>query len=79
MKTLWSWVPPALQLSQLFSAATGRQMRKSPDGGMPIKSTVVVFAEPLLKFRLDIRRLILTFAPLPIRAGPHGMLTPAAG
>ncbi|MGI8397434.1 hypothetical protein ACRYWZ_13700 [Agrobacterium deltaense] len=27
MKTLWSRVPPALQLPQVFHAATGRQMR----------------------------------------------------
>lgn len=39
----WSRVPPALQLMQLFRFATGRQMRKSPDGGITIKSTVAVF------------------------------------
>ncbi|CCM70062.1 hypothetical protein BN406_03780 (plasmid) [Sinorhizobium meliloti Rm41] len=33
MKTLWSRVPPALQLLQVFRAATDRQMRRSPDGG----------------------------------------------
>jgi hypothetical protein len=43
MKTLWSRVPPALQLLQVFRAATGRQMRRSPDGGITIKSAVAVF------------------------------------
>jgi hypothetical protein len=42
-KTLWSRVPPALQLLQAFRAATGRQMRRSPDGGITIKSAVAVF------------------------------------
>ncbi|WP_435655829.1 IS1595 family transposase [Brucella pituitosa] len=43
IKTLWSRVPPALQLLQVFRAATGRQMRRSPDGGITIKSAVAVF------------------------------------
>lgn len=43
MKTLWSRVPPALQLLQVFGAVTGRQMRRSPDGGIIIKSSVTVF------------------------------------
>jgi hypothetical protein len=43
MKTLWSRVPPALQLLQVFRAATGRQMPRSPDGGITIKSAVAVF------------------------------------
>ncbi|MEY9558722.1 hypothetical protein ABIA14_005301 [Sinorhizobium fredii] len=43
MKTLWSRVPPALQLLQVFRAATGRQMRRSPDGGIIVKSAVAVF------------------------------------
>jgi hypothetical protein len=42
-KTLWSRVPPALELLQVFRAATGRQMRRSPDGGITIKSAVAVF------------------------------------
>lgn len=41
MRTLWSRVPPALQLPNVFRAATGRQMRRSPDGGILIKSSVV--------------------------------------
>jgi hypothetical protein len=36
-------VPPALQLLQVLRAAAGRQMRRSPDGGIVIKSTVAVF------------------------------------
>ncbi|MBP1847335.1 transposase-like protein [Rhizobium petrolearium] len=43
MKTLWSRVPPALQLLQVFRAATGRQMRRSHHGGITIKSAVAVF------------------------------------
>jgi hypothetical protein len=42
-RTLWSRVPPALQLPNVFRAATGRQMRRSPDGGIILKSTVAVF------------------------------------
>ncbi|ANH09005.1 IS1595 family transposase [Shinella sp. HZN7] len=42
-KTLWSRVPPALQLQQVFRAAIGRQMRRSHDGGIIIKSSVAVF------------------------------------
>ncbi|OQM73330.1 IS1595 family transposase [Manganibacter manganicus] len=43
IRTLWSRVPPALQLASVFRAATGRQMRRSPDGGIIIKSAVAVF------------------------------------
>lgn len=43
IRTLWERVPPALQLLQVFRFATGRQMRRSPDGGIVIKSTVAVF------------------------------------
>jgi|GEM_PF-316253 len=43
MKTMWSRVPPALQLLQVFRAATGRQLRRSPDGGIIVKSAVAVF------------------------------------
>jgi transposase-like protein len=42
-QTIWSRVPPALQLLQVLRAAAGRQMRRSPDGGIVIKSTVAVF------------------------------------
>jgi hypothetical protein len=43
VKTVWSRVPPALQLVQVFRFATGRQMRRSPDGGILIKSSVADF------------------------------------
>lgn len=43
LRTIWSRVPPALQLLSVFRAATGRQMRRSPDGGIIIKSTVAAF------------------------------------
>jgi len=43
MKTLWSRVPPALQLMQVFRVAAGRQMRRSPEGGITIKSAVAAF------------------------------------
>jgi transposase-like protein len=43
VQTLWARVPPALQLLQVFRFATGRQMRRSPDGGIIIKSAVAVF------------------------------------
>ena len=42
MKTLWLRVPPALQLQQVFRAAVGRQMRRSHEGGITIKSAVAV-------------------------------------
>ena len=44
VRTLWSRVPPALQLLQVFRAATGRQMRRTSSGGIAIKSTVAVFS-----------------------------------
>lgn len=43
LRTIWSRVPPALQLPTVFRAATGRQMRRSPDGGITIKSAVAAF------------------------------------
>ena len=43
VKILWSRVPPALQLLQVFRAAVGRQMRRSHEGGITIKSAVAVF------------------------------------
>ena len=45
VRTLWSRVPPALQLLQVFRAATGRQMRRSPDGGIIIKSAVACLVD----------------------------------
>ena len=43
LRTIWSRVPPALQLLSVFRAATGRQMRRSPDRGIIIKSNVAAF------------------------------------
>lgn len=43
IKTLWSRVPPRLQLLQVFRFAVGRQMRRSRHGGIMIKSAVAVF------------------------------------
>jgi transposase-like protein len=42
-RTLWTRIPPALQLQQVFRAATGREMRRTPAGGIIIKSAVAVF------------------------------------
>lgn len=39
----WSRVPPALQLLNVFRFATGRQMRRSPEGGLIIKSAIAAF------------------------------------
>jgi biotin operon repressor len=43
VKTLWSRVPPAVQLQAVFRAAVGRQIRRTRDGGIRIKSTIAVF------------------------------------
>ena len=43
VKTLWSRVPPPLQLLKVFQAAIGRQMRRTRQGGLSIKSSVAVF------------------------------------
>jgi len=40
---LWDRIPPALQLPRLFQAAVGRQMRRTGDGGIAIKSQIAVF------------------------------------
>ena len=42
-RTLWSRVPPALQLPKVFRAAVGREMRRTRIGGIAIKSAVAVF------------------------------------
>ena len=42
-RTLWSHVSPALQLPNVFRTIVGRQMRRSSDGGIIIKSEVAVF------------------------------------
>ncbi len=42
-RTLWTRVPPALQLQKAFRAATGRQLRRTRNGGIAVKSAVAVF------------------------------------
>ena len=42
-RTLWSRVPPALQLPQIFRVAIGRQMRRTRSGGIAIKSAIAAF------------------------------------
>ena len=43
VRTLWSRVPPALQLPRVFRAAIGREMRRTRTGGITIKSAIAVF------------------------------------
>ena len=43
VRTLWSRVPPALQLPQVFRAAVGREMRRTRISGISIKSAIAVF------------------------------------
>ena len=43
VRTLWSRVPPALQLPQVFRAAIGREMRRTRIGGIVIKSSIAVY------------------------------------
>jgi hypothetical protein len=43
VRTLWSRVPPALQLPRVFRAAIGREMRRTRIGSITIKSAIVVF------------------------------------
>lgn len=42
-RTSWSRLPPALQLPNVFRAVIGRQIRRTLDGGLMIKSDVAVF------------------------------------
>ena len=42
-RTLWSRVPPALQMPQVFRAAIGREMRRTRIGGITIKSAIAAF------------------------------------
>jgi hypothetical protein len=42
-RTLWSRVPPALQLPQVFRTVIGRQVRRTRIGGIAIKSAVAAF------------------------------------
>lgn len=43
LQTVWSRIPPALQLPAVFQHAVGRQMRRTTAGGLDIISTVAVF------------------------------------
>jgi hypothetical protein len=43
VKPVWSRIPPALQLSNVFKSAVGRQLRRTFDGGIQIKCKVAVF------------------------------------
>ena len=42
-RTLWSRVPTALQLPQVFRAAIGREMRRTRIGGIAIKCAIAAF------------------------------------
>jgi transposase-like protein len=42
-KTLWTRIPPALQLPAVFRAAVGREMRRTKAGGIDLVSKVAVF------------------------------------
>jgi hypothetical protein len=42
-RTLWSRIPPALQLTTLFPRAVGRELRRTRDGSILIKSAVAAF------------------------------------
>jgi hypothetical protein len=43
VRPLWSRIPPALQLSAVFKSAVGRQLRRTPQGGIQIQRAVAVF------------------------------------
>jgi ISXO2-like transposase domain len=43
IKTIWSRITPALQLSTVFRSAVGHQLRRTPKGGILSKSNVAVF------------------------------------
>jgi ISXO2-like transposase domain/Transposase zinc-ribbon domain len=43
VKPLWRRIPPALQLSNVFKSAVGRQLRRTAQGGIQIQCTVAVF------------------------------------
>ena len=43
VKPLWSRIPPALQLVNVFKSAVGRQMRRTERGGIRIRCAVAVF------------------------------------
>jgi transposase-like protein len=43
VRTLWDRIPPAQQLVAVFRSAVGRQLRRTRDGSIAIKSSVSVF------------------------------------
>jgi ISXO2-like transposase domain/Transposase zinc-ribbon domain len=43
VRTLWDRIPPALQLPTVFRRAVGRQLRRSPLGGIVLISDLAVF------------------------------------
>lgn len=43
VRTLWSRIPPALQLMAVFRAAVGKQIRRTPEGSIHVKSAIAVF------------------------------------
>jgi hypothetical protein len=43
VKPLWSRIPPARQLANVFKSAVGRQLRRTAQGGIQIQCTVAVF------------------------------------
>jgi len=43
LRTLWDRVPPALQLIQVFRTAVGRELRRSKNGSIRVKSAVAAF------------------------------------
>ncbi len=57
MRTLWSRVPPALQLLSVFRAATGRQMRRKAAlfGGPSTRCPQAALIEPVKRLRYDFK------------------------
>jgi Ni,Fe-hydrogenase III small subunit len=43
VRTLWDRIPPAQQVITLFACAVGRQLRRTKDGSIAIKSAVAAF------------------------------------
>ena len=43
LRPQWARIPPALQLSNVFKSAVGRQLRRTSQGGIQIQCAVAVF------------------------------------
>jgi ISXO2-like transposase domain/Transposase zinc-ribbon domain len=43
VRTLWNRIPPSLQLATVLRTAVGRQMRRTPNGSISIKSSIAAF------------------------------------